>query len=136
MEALLSLFKQRSEFSIEVGFPSYFSPHGTDSTLFTLHYSQFFRHFLLVDDAGLQVYSYEVCALVPSFLVATYTNVLWALPLPQSLVISLLVIFDCLESYSKNSDNSKNSDKVGNSKNSDNSDNCHNRDNKNNSDNG
>ena len=82
----------------------------------------------MVDDAGLQVYSYEVCVLVPSFLVATYTNVLWALPLPQSLVISLLVIFDCLESYSKNSDNSKNSKnsdnsgKSGNNENSDNSD--------------
>ena len=122
MEALLSLFKQRSEFSIEVGLPSYFSPHGTDSTLFTLQYSQFFRHFLLVDDAGLQVYSYEVCALVPSFLVGTYTNVLWALPLSQSLVISLLVIFDCLESYSKKSGNNENSDNSDKSDNSDNSD--------------
>lgn len=132
MEALLSLFKQRSEFSIEVGFPSYFSPHGTDSTLFTLQYSQFFRHFLLVDDAGLQVYSYEVCALVPSFLVATYTNVLWALPLPQSLVISLLVIFDCLESYSKhsdNSENSKNSDNSGKRSKNENSDNSDHSDN-------
>ena len=138
MEALLSLFKQRSEFSIEVGFPSYFSPHETDSTLFTLQYSQFFRHFLLVDDAGLQVYSYEVCTLVPSFLVATYTNVLWALPLLQSLAISLLVIFEFLESFSENSDNSeksKNSDNSGNSDNNDNSDNSKNSENNNNSNN-
>ena len=127
MEALLLLFKQRSEFSIEVGFPSYFSPHETDSSLFTLQYSQFFRHFLLVDDAGLQVYSYEVCTLVPSFFIATSTNVLCTLPLPQSLVISLLVIFEFLESFSENSDNSENS------KNSDNSDNIENSDNKNNS---
>ena len=122
MEALLSLFKQRSEFSIEVGFPSYFSPHETDSTLFTSQYSQFFRHFLLVDDAGLQVYSYEVCTLVPSFLVATYTNVLWALPLPQLLVISLLAIFEFLESFSENSDNNHNSKNSENNTNSNNSD--------------
>ena len=86
----------------------------------------------MVDDAGLQVYSYEVCALVPSFLVATYTNVLWALPLPQSLVISLLVIFDCLESYSKhsdNSENSKNSDNSGKRSKNENSDNSDHSDN-------
>ena len=125
MEALLLLFKQRSEFSIEVGFPSYFSPHETDSSLFTLQYSQFFRHFLLVDDAGLQVYSYEVCTLVPSFFIATSTNVLWTLPLPQSLAISLLVIFEFLESFSENSDNSdniENSDNKNNSNKSNNSD--------------
>ena len=125
MEALLLLFKQRSEFSIEVGFPSYFSPHETDSSLFTLQYSQFFRHFLLVDDAGLQVYSYEVCTLVPSFFIATSTNILWTLPLPQSLAISLLVIFEFLESFSENSDNSdniENSDNKNNSNKSNNSD--------------
>ena len=91
-----------------------------------------------MDDAGLQVYSYEVCTLVPSFLVATYTNVLWALPLPQSLAISLLVIFEFLESFSENSDNSeksKNSDNSGNSDNNDNSDNSKNSENNNNSNN-
>ena len=154
MEALLSLFKQRGEFSIiEVGFLYYLFPMEMKALFLPCNILNFFRHFLLVDDAGLQVYSYEVCTLVPSFLLATSTSVLWSLPLPQSLAMTLLVIFEMLESVSNNNDNNVNSDKTttvrkaktattvttvhensNNSDNNDNSDNSDNSDNGNNSD--
>ena len=70
MEILHSLFKQRSEFKCTC---SYFDCSHTLIYFLMVHvdiialqdftdfsFSYFCRHFLLVDDAGLQVYTYEV----------------------------------------------------------------------------